>query len=665
MIFFITFRFFYNFAYNICYRFPKDPVRREAWVMFVGRGTWQPKKHSVLCSKHFAECCFDRTSKSLVRLKPEAIPSINKLVGKIQILSNLIIRPASITKPIPSMSSASPTPAIQDVVSPASLSTTIITDPNPTATDCSQIMSPRKRKLLQKLQYSETVSARRKRKVILLRKKIARKDKRISSMKAIIDDLQNRKLLEEESLDLISKLGGPQELYFRQYQKNCKKALPIKYSEDLKVFALTLHYYSPAAYKYVRRAFNTCLPHTRTISRWYQSLNGLPGFTTEAFNALHLKASASKDKVVCALVMDEMAIRQHEEFVPSQCKSYGYVDMGTGAKETTIAKESLVFLLNCVNGNWKIPVGYFLIAGIRADQKKELVLECLRKCNDAGITVVSLTFDGAPTNLTMSKRLGCDLQHTSLKTSFKHPSCDEEVFVFLDPCHMIKLIRNTLGEKFSFINADNKLIEWKYFKQLHQLQESESFHLANKLRVQHIDFKKQKMKVRFATQLFSESVAMALKFCSENLLLADFKDVGPTVEFIQIVNHLFDILNSRNLLHFGFKKPLTKYNFHTVNEFIDKADKYISSLKTHVNGPLLLDSLRHTGFLGLKVCIFSLKQLFTTLVIRKKILKFLPMYKFSQDHLELFFAQFEPREDLTIIPLLDNFSQHTKNCFFM
>ena len=42
--------------------------------------------------------------------------------------------------------------------------------------------------------------------------------------------------------------------------------------------------------------------------------------------------------------MDKMAIRQHEEFVPSQGKTYGYVDMGTGANETTIAKGCFIKL---------------------------------------------------------------------------------------------------------------------------------------------------------------------------------------------------------------------------------------------------------------------------------------------------------------------------------
>lgn len=54
--------------------------------------------------------------------------------------------------------------------------------------------------------------------------------------------------------------------------------------------------------------------------------------------------------MICSLIIDEMSIRQHEEWDAQQDKCYGYVDMGTGSQEATLAKDALVFLLNCVNG---------------------------------------------------------------------------------------------------------------------------------------------------------------------------------------------------------------------------------------------------------------------------------------------------------------------------
>lgn len=566
------------------------------------------------------------------------------MASKICILSDQTIRfPVNVINPLPGPSNYSTMQSCFNQPTCSTLVSTPLTSPTYSTVSSTHFFSsgevtPRKRKLLNKLERVERVSAKRKLKLTLLKRKLVRKQKKISNMKTILKSLKKKKFMEEETLDMISKLGGPQELYCRQYKKSLKKKLPKKYSDQLKVFALTLHYYSPAAYKYVRRTFNTCLPHTRTISRWYQSINGLPGFTSEAFEALRLKASYSDSDIICSLVMDEMAIRQHEEWVPSQGKSYGYVDMGTGSTENTIASNALVFLLNCVNGSWKIPVGYFLISGIKAESKKGLVQECLKKCFEVGIKVISLTFDGAPTNLTMANLLGCNFKHTSLKTNFQHPSSKDEIVVLLDACHMLKLVRNTLGEKGSMVNRDNALIEWRFFKQLHELQDKEAFHLANKLREQHIKFTKQKMKVRLATQIFSESVAKALEFCSEVLMLQNFTNVGPTVEFIKIMNSLFDILNSRNLFHFSFKKPLCMKNANVILPFLDKADSYIRGLKTHCDGTSLLDTNRHTGFLGLRVCISSVKLLYSNLIVKQQCLKYLPTYKLSQDCLELFFC---------------------------
>lgn len=57
--------------------------------------------------------------------------------------------------------------------------------------------------------------------------------------------------------------------------------------------------------------FDTCLPHPRTIEKWYSSIDGSPGFTASAFSALKFKAAAmlaTGKRLVCALMMDEIAI---------------------------------------------------------------------------------------------------------------------------------------------------------------------------------------------------------------------------------------------------------------------------------------------------------------------------------------------------------------------
>ena len=53
------------------------------------------------------------------------------------------------------------------------------------------------------------------------------------------------------------------------------------------------------------------------------------------------------------------------------------------------------------------------------------------------------------------------------------------------------------------------MIRWEYFSKLHNIQVDEGLHLNNKLRSQHVQYHKQKMKVKLAAQVFSASVADA------------------------------------------------------------------------------------------------------------------------------------------------------------
>lgn len=118
----------------------------------------------------------------------------------------------------------------------------------------------------------------------------------------------------------------------------------------------------------------------------------------------------------------------------------------------------LVFHLVFINASWKIPVGYFYIAGINREQLAGLATQCLTALHEAGITVASFTCDGAPNNLSMAKVLGCSFSPQDLRASFPHPSTQDPVHFFLDAAHMLKLLRNTLGEGKVLLNGENKKI---------------------------------------------------------------------------------------------------------------------------------------------------------------------------------------------------------------
>ncbi|KAL4153784.1 hypothetical protein QTP88_001617 [Uroleucon formosanum] len=287
----------------------------------------------------------------------------------------------------------------------------------------------------------------------------------------------------EAALMAAKSFGKHKELVTNWTKKNLGKIIPKKYSPAVRQFALSLHFFSGKAYEYVRDQFNTILPHSHTLSKWYSHFNAKPGFTMESLKLLELKVRNSSDPVFCALIMDEMAIRQNLEYDRSTGK-YCRVDMGSGIDNDSlaVAKECLVFLVVSINENWKLPIGYFLAHSLNSAQKVELVRHALHVLSNAGVNIISLTFDGCSTNITAAKLLGCNFTVDTLNTSFASQYDYSKIVAILYLAHMIKLVRNAFGEKKIFLDYENNEINFEYVQRLCYLQEQEGCHLANKLR---------------------------------------------------------------------------------------------------------------------------------------------------------------------------------------
>ena len=340
----------------------------------------------------------------------------------------------------------------------------------------------------------------------MLHQKTRRLKKKNAELCSVISALKQKNLVSESSLHVLeSCAGGVSDLVKRQVAKNSGEPLPVQYSPALKSFALTLNFYSPSAYKFVRKTFDTCLPHPRTLRKWYNTVDVKPGFTDVSFSALKQHVQSSPDNhSVFSLIMDEMAIRQHVEWDGN--KYHGFIDMGTQLNDDCLpeAKEALTFMVVSHRSAFKVPVGYFLIDGLGSIERSNLVLQALSKLHSFGVNIVSLTCDGSAPNVSMLRNLGCSLEPHDIKSHFHHPSTGKPVCIFLDACHMFKLVRNSFGDLGKFLDGKGNIIEWEFIKRLHQLQEKEGLHLGNKLRAAHIDYFKRPVNVKLAVQLLSD-----------------------------------------------------------------------------------------------------------------------------------------------------------------
>ena len=179
---------------------------------------------------------------------------------------------------------------------------------------------------------------------------------------------------------------------------------------------------------------------------------------------------------------------------------------------------------------------------------------------------------------------------------------------------MYSLIRNTLGDGGILIDAEDQRIRWQYLIELNKLQEEDGLHLANKLTSMHLGWQSQKMKVNIAAQTLRSSVATAFEFCRLNLKLLQFEGSEATVKFIRLIDHLFDVLNSRNPIAKGYKAPLRQSNYHLWGPFLDEAFVYIKNLRDTA-GNLMTSSRRKTPFIGF-LCTIENRQVTTTTIIQ-------------------------------------------------
>lgn len=147
------------------------------------------------------------------------------------------------------------------------------------------------------------------------------------------------------------------------------------------------------------------------------------------------------------------------------------------------------------------------------------------------------------------------------------------------------------------------------------------------------------MNVKLAVQIFSQSVADALKILSHTLKYPGFEKCDAIIEFIELFNRLFDVFNTRSFKgSTNFQVALNKRNSSEVFKFLAEVEIYIKNLKLSDDQPIL-NSNRKVGFLGFLISIESLRNMYRMYVEESEILLYLPTYKLSQDHLEIFFGK--------------------------
>ena len=205
---------------------------------------------------------------------------------------------------------------------------------------------------------------------------------------------------------------------------------------------------------------------------------------------------------------------------------------------------------------------------------------------------------------------------------------------------MLKLFRNTLAERGCiFVPGFEKPAQWSHLQDLFNWEKENGFRAGSHLTAKHRHFKRYKMRVYLAAQLFSRSTADALDFLRIDLKIPEFADTAATAELCRRIDTAFDLLNARSPFAKGQKSSWDLENLEDKREQLLSFWSFCKELKLS-SKQTLAHSQRKTCVVGFGTSIMSALGLAEILLKKEKnpLKKFYPYYT-QQDFLEHFFSR--------------------------
>ena len=318
-----------------------------------------------------------------------------------------------------------------------------------------------------------------------------------------------------------------------------RKKKGVRWGENDKATALSLFHSSPKAYRLLKGIF--VLPSVSTLRRCMRQVSVYPGFNENILQALKLQVSSMPStSSLCAIVFDEMSIKESVNYNKERDEVEGLEDFGSGGKSQYIANHATVFLVRGLIAKWKQPLGYFLSSGpIESNMLHSLMLECIDKAEQIGLKVKVVLGDQGSNNRKLFNKC-CNV--TESEPFFLHNG--KKIFALHDPPHLLKNIRNNF-KKSGFV-IDGTDISWHFVEQFYEFDKKNFVRMAWKLKKRHIVVPPfANLSVKLAAQVLSHSVAAGMSTLVQLGVLPTC--AKETAVFIERFDCLFNVFNSGRL----------------------------------------------------------------------------------------------------------------------
>ncbi|CAI6355418.1 unnamed protein product [Macrosiphum euphorbiae] len=359
-------------------------------------------------------------------------------------------------------------------------------------------------------------------------------------------------------------------------------------------------------------------------------------------NVKHLKPSEK----FCSILSDEVCLSSGLSYDSVTDPIDGFVDTGY-SKSQNIADHALVFMVRGIKKKFKQPIAYSFCKGATTQheliRQLKQVIRCVHQC---GLKVVATISDQGSANCGAIKILNQETRSYYIKNEL--PYNDEFYEIELennerlklvhiyDVPHLIKCIRNNLITKdlVFTINNDVKCAKLSHLVDLYNVDNAiPDCKMLPRLTDQHIIPEKiMKMKVKNATQVFSQRVSSTMNFLASRNIISS--DAQHTASLCLFFDNLFDSLNG------NFDKVVDGKIYRTsVKKNSPHHQLWADSLK-------VLNTMRFVGRNGKNVSVPTIRSWMTTIrafqtlykVLGSVGIKSLLPRNLNQDSLECFFG---------------------------
>lgn len=354
-----------------------------------------------------------------------------------------------------------------------------------------------------------------------------------------------------------------------QLELHSKKKKGRRYSPQMKSIAVSLYHASGKAYRVLSKLF--ILPTKSSLRRYISRMPAATGISQGALNIIKKKVdNMNEQEKLCTLCMDEVSLKTNLYYDITKDRIIGLEDFGNGTRTNKVANQALTILLRSISGKWKQPLGYALVNGAcPREEMEELMKSAIDKVERIGLNVVVVMSDMGSNFQSLANHLGV----TPERPWFIHNN--KKYFLMFDPPHLIKCVRNNLlNYTFKF---GNYTAQWKDIADFYEKDKELPIRAAPKLTEKHIRPNNFcKMKVKYATQVLSHTVAASL--CTYVSIGGLASSAMGTAELLFKFDSLFDCVNvSKINSPKVLKCAMTTTSSH--QKYMEEAFAFIKELK--------------------------------------------------------------------------------------